>query len=383
MTNRGFLGALAVVVAMLTPAGSGWAQGPVRQIESDNTGYGTTAAEFLLFPAASRGAALGNAFAAIATDASAVYFNPSGLALMERPTVQASTMSYVADTRYGWIAAGFPFGGGARAVGVSVATFGFGDQPVYTVEDPEGESGEVYSVNQTAIGLTYAQRFSDRFAAGVTARLISDQLGRVVGRAGALDFGTTFTASVGGRPIRAAFVVQNLGTNLKHSGNALDVAVEREPPLGEQEVPQEPATGELKAKGWSLPAMFRVAVGYDAFATSLSRFTVLGEFNQPNNSDPGFNFAGEYSLTLGTSGFTAAGRIGFTYAPDNNLGPPGASSAEYAGFESSVGGEAMDGFSVGGGVRWAKRAFGLSFDYAYRDLGLLGGVSMVTVGISW
>ncbi len=358
------------------------AQTPV-QIPSDNTAYGTTAAEFLLFPVSARGAALGNAFSAIATDISATHFNPSGLVLMERPGMLASSMSYIADTRYNWIAVGFPMSGGARAFGVSITSFGFSDQPVYTIEDPQGASGETYSVSQTAIGGTYAQRFSDRFAAGLTAKFISDQLGRTTGRAFAVDFGTTFMANVNGRPLRAAFTVQNLGSNLQHTGNALDVVVRRQPPQGQQDIPQEPAAAELQAKSWSLPVTFRVALAYDAFATSAARLSLLGEFNQPNNTDAGFNFAGEYTVNVGRS-FGLAGRIGYTYASDNNLDPAGASDPTYAGFDSGIGGEGMDGFSAGGGLRWRSSSrFGVSFDYAYRDLGFLGGVNMISVGLTW
>ena len=66
----------------------------------DNTGYGGTAAEFLLLGAGARGAALGGAFAALTNDVTALYYNPAGLAQMSRPAAMVSTYSYVASTRY-------------------------------------------------------------------------------------------------------------------------------------------------------------------------------------------------------------------------------------------------------------------------------------------
>ncbi|HWO90231.1 MAG TPA: PorV/PorQ family protein [Gemmatimonadales bacterium] len=381
MRNRSVMIALGLLVAGTSAAR---AQGVIRQIESDNTAYGTTAAEFLLVPASARGAALGGGFAAIVTDVSSVHYNPAGLALMPRPGLLASQMNYVADTRYSWLAIGMPFSGGSRAIGLSVTNFGFSDQPVYTVEDPQGELGEVYSVSQTALGFTYSQQFSDRFSAGMTFKFINDRLGDVVGRAFAVDFGTSFRASVGGRPIRAAFVIQNLGSSLRHEGSALDVLVNREPPLDQQDVPQEPARARLSTKEWSLPVIFRVSMAYDLFATQSSRFSVLGEFTQPNNTEPAVNFAGEYSMNLGGSGFQLAGRLGWTTQPDNNLDPAGPSSPNYAGFESTVS-DGSDGLSAGGGLRWQRdpRGIGISFDYAYRHLGVLGSVNMITVGLNW
>jgi len=371
----------AVLLGLGTCCSMAWAQAPteaIRQVVTNNTAYGTTAAEFLQIPATARGSALGPAYAALASDLGSMYFNPAGLALLERPGVLASSMTYIADTRYAYGAFGAPFGGGSRAVGFSVTTFGFSDQPVYTVEDPQGASGQVYSVRQTAVSGTYSQQFSDRFSAGLSLKIVTDQLGEVSGQAFAVDFGTNFHSTLAGRTIRAAFTITNLGSNLRHSGTPLDVLYLRQPPAGQVQVPQEPAKATLQTKDWNLPVTFRVALAYDAFSTTSSRLTLLGEFDQPNNSEPGFNLAGEYNLTLGRSGFSLAGRAGMTYASDDNLSP----TAEAAGFESAFGSEQYR-ISAGGGLRYSRGTFGIGFDYAYRSSGLLGGVKMLGVSVSW
>ena len=371
----------AVLVTGLAPGRATAQQATIRQ---DNTAYGTTSAEFLLMSPSARGAALGASYAALATDVSAMYYNPAGLAQLPQIGIMGSSMRYVADTRLAWLGFAVPFGGGSKAFGVQVTSFGFSDQPVYTVDDPEGTSGEVYSVNETAVGLTYAQQFSDRFSAGITAKFIDDALGKVSGRAFALDFGTNFHTMVGGRPLRTSFVIQHLGTSLGHTGNAIDALVRRTPPQDVGQSAQELQPARLQTKSWSLPVMFRVGLSYDVFSTSMNRLTLMGEFSQPNNTDPGYNFGGEYNVKVGRSGFALAGRLGYTSAPDNNLDAPGAGEPNYAGFDSSVGG-GSDGLSAGGGLRWQRNphGFGLGFDYAYRNLGLLGGVNMVSVSLDW
>jgi hypothetical protein len=177
-------------------------------------------------------------------------------------------------------------------------------------------------------------------------------------------------------------VITNLGTNLRHRGAPLDVLYNRPAPAGENPVAQEPARAQLETKDWSLPVSFRVAVAYDAFATSANRLTVLGEFSQPNNSAPGFGFAGEYTLGLGSSGFSLAGRLGMTYAPDDNLDVPASGSATYAGFDTGLSGSQYR-MSAGGGLRYAKAGFGFGFDYGYRDYGLLGGVNTLGLSLNW
>jgi hypothetical protein len=350
-------------------------------VPSDNTAYGTTAGEFLLLGAGARGLALGGAFAALTTDVSALYYNPAGLAQLPHGSVMVSSNRYVADTKYTWAGLAIPVGGGSRAFGVQLGNFGFTDQPIYTVEQPDGTGG-TYSVSETFVGASYAQNFSDRFSAGITAKFLSDKLGQVSGTAMAMDFGTSFhTQALGGRLLRASFVIQNLGTTLKHSGVPLDATTPRPPVPGQVDVPQENQPAALKAKDWGLPVLFRVGVALDALSQDMAKLTVLSEFTQPNNSRPGFSLGGEFTLSdIGKSGFSVVGRGSYAYQSDNNL-----DVGTGAGFQTTLGGqENRDGLAGGFGVGYKRpTGFGMGFDYAYRSLGVLGGTNTFSFSINW
>jgi hypothetical protein len=370
--------ALAVTLAFAAPVAA-------QQVGQDNTGFGTSSGEFLLLGASARGAALGGAFAALSKDVAALYYNPAGLAEMPRPGAMVSTYSYVAGTRYTWAGIGFPLAGGARAIGVSLGTFGFSNQPVYTLDNPDG-TGETYSVAETFIAGTYAQNFSDRFSAGFTAKLISDALGRTKASAFALDFGTNFHAMIGQRPIRAAFVIQNLGTNLAHTGSGLDQGITRAPPLGTVNIPQEPQPVSLKSSSWSLPVLFRIGVAFDLLTLGQSRVTALSEFTQPNNNKPGAGGGLEYTLSnIAHSGFSVSGRASYTIQPANQLNPNDPAVAPDPGFAThySTGSFTQYGIAAGGGVEYNRGTFRLGFDYAYRELGPLGGTNYLSFGLSW
>jgi len=352
----------------------------VAQQAQDNTGYGGTSGEFLLLGAGARGAALGGAFAALTQDVTALYYNPAGLSQMTRPSAMVSTYSYVAKTRYSWVGIGLPMSGGARAVGLSVGTFGFSDQPVYTLEDPDG-TGETYSVAETFLGLTYSQNFSDRFSAGFTAKMISDHLGSTTATGFAIDFGTNFHAMVGERPIRAAFVIDNLGANLRHDGAALETGVTRAPPLGTVDIPQELQPARLRTSSWGLPVQFRVGVALDVLNQGSNRVSVLGEFTQPVNTKPGGGAGLEWALNnVGNSGFSLAARGSYTLQPDNKLDPGNA-----AGFTTSISTSSLssDGIAVGGGLAYGRGTWHVGFDYAYRNLGALGGTNFLSFSVSW
>lgn len=344
--------------------------------QQNNVQFGVTSAEFMLLGAGARGTALGGAYSAIANDASALYYNPAGIALMSRPGVVVGTYDYVADTRYSWGGVAFPFDGASKSVGVQAGTFGFKDQPVFTVDQPEG-TGATYDVSETFLGLTYAQNFSDRFSAGITAKYISDNLGDANGKAFAVDFGTNFHAALKGHPVKFSFVLANLGTNISYDGNALISGSPRDPLTGQDPVPEIPQPSQLRTKGFPLPTIFRVGLSYDLLTGGSNRITILSDFNQPNNNKAGASGGLEFvSKNLGGSPFSAALRGSYSYIASNNISPKTLPTT----LNSR---ENRQGLAAGGGLMYGRAGFNLSVDYAYRYLGILGATHFISFGLGW
>ncbi len=137
------------------------------------------------------------------------------------------------------------------------------------------------------------------------------------GRAFALDFGADFHSKLNGRPVRLGFTVQNLGTTLSYSGGDLNENVPRDTTGS-----GEPVSGQLKTKSFSLPTVFQVALAYDLIssASQNNKLTLIGSFNQANSNRAGFGFASEWTTRhLGGSGFGAALRGSYSWAPANNI----------------------------------------------------------------
>jgi hypothetical protein len=362
---------LAVAVAGLLPTVA------VAQTNdnADNVGYGTTSAEFLLLGAAARGTALGGSYIAVATEVGGLNANPAAIALMTRPGAQFSQFNYVADTKLNWGAIAFPFGGGSKAFGLQIGTFGFSDQPVYTPSEPDG-TGEFYNVSETFAAITWAQNFSDRFSVGITAKGVFDQLGQANGSAFAVDFGTHFHSNVNGKPIRFAFTLTNLGTSLKYQGDALLTTSPRDSIEGQDPIANLPQPSILRTSGFQLPTAFRVGLGYDLLSSGNNRFTILGEFNQVSSNKAAFGFAGEFAANkLGGSGFGVAARASYSSTPANTY------SGDSYGVSAVENGS--QGVALGGGLNYQSANFSLGFDYAYRKLGLLGTTNFFTVSLGW
>lgn len=374
-----FAGAL---LAIAGPAAAQEAPDPIIEVERENKGYGTTSAEFLQFGAGARGMALAPAFAALTRDVEALYYNPASLPLMEGMEAGFTMMPYFADTNYLWAGLALPLGGGEYGFGISLSSFGFSDAPVYTEEDQTNESQLTYNVRQTAIGLSFAHAFIDRFSGGFTARLISDQLGQTSATGVAFDIGTNYHAELAGRPISMAFVIQNLGTTLKHTGSGLNFAAN--PVVEDPDVPVkslDPAPARFEAASSPIPVVFRVGVAYDAVSSASNRLSLLGEFNEAYNTGAGFGAGAEWAWSPEDGPFAAALRGSYAYQADNSIS--NREEDEFAGYDEADS-EGLDGLTLGAGLRYnLAEAYAVKVDYAWRHFGALGQRSVFTVGLGW
>ena len=374
--NRKLAAVLALVFLPGVAAAQGTPTAPVANPNQDNTAYGGTAAVFLTLPSDARGAALGGAYSSLVNDVTSTFYNPAGLSLMGGPQAMFGYTSYVADTRQVAGAIGWSLRGGEWGIGASVESFGFSNAPVYTEELQDG-SGEVYSVASTAVGLTTSFQFSDRFSAGITGRLVSEALGRASASGFTVDFGTNYHGEVAGRPLRASFVILNYGTSFTERGSVLNSNVD----LIDNTMNVEPQPAQLRTSAFEPPTQFRVGVSYDLLAATNNRFTLLSEFYQPNDAQPGYGFGAEWMGRM-SSGLSAALRGSFTFAGDNSDADI-STGFQQAAFATDDNGQKWDGLALGGGLGWKSGSFNIGVDYAYRNLGLLPSVNQFSVRLGW
>jgi hypothetical protein len=377
----------AVVLVVAAP-GLLWAQvletptepdNPV-QVAGENTGFGTVSGEFLQFGASARGMALGGAYSTIADNVDVMHYNPANLTFLDGPQANLTVMPYFADTDYYWAGLAFPFSDNDFGLGVFLGRFGFADQPIYTVTDQEGLSGETYSVNEVVAGLSFAHAFIDRFSAGGTIKYISDDLagGSLSGAKATtvtFDFGVNFHSELWNRPIALAFVVQNLGGSLGHSGEALRFrdfnASGSDPSVPDQNV--DAPFAAFDSDNFPLPRLFRAGLSYDLISSDAIRLSALGEFVESNNQKPQFGFGGEFAWTSQDGPLGAALRGSYTTQPDHE---------DFGGISASNVG--MDGIAFGGGLFYKiSDQYLIQFDYAYRHFGALGSVDAFTFTLGW
>ena len=310
---------------------------------------GTTAGAFLQIGVGPRAAALGGAVTAGVADATALYWNPAGLAAMRTGEVVSAHSEWLADVSHDYVGVAVPLWGGVA--GASVTILGVPEQEVRTELDQDG-TGETFDASSTALGITYGRAITERFALGGTVKLIQERIWHSSASAVAVDIGTQFrTDFFGGLVIGAQ--LSNFGTDLRLDGRDLRTTVDPAPS-------QDGNNGQIPADyaldAWSLPLDFKLGIVARPLNTALNQLTVAVDALHPSSNYESLNVGAEYGFR---ERFFLRG-----------------------GFQGLFLDEAEGGLSLGVGVHQPlPYPDGMAkLDFAYRDAGRLGRVQ--TIGLS-
>ncbi|MDX1701439.1 MAG: PorV/PorQ family protein, partial [Melioribacteraceae bacterium] len=149
---------------------------------------GTTAAKFLSIGVGPRANAMGGAFAAIANDASSMYWNPAGIGLVEKFEGIFTYTEMFADINLNYFGIVIP-AGDIGNIGVNVTALNIGEMDVTTEDFPEG-TGETFTAGSYAFGLSYARFITDNFVVGANIKYIRENIYNSSAEGLAIDIGT-------------------------------------------------------------------------------------------------------------------------------------------------------------------------------------------------
>lgn len=302
---------------------------------------GTSIANTLKIGLGARAAAMGEAFTAVADDASALYWNPAGL------SNTTTNEAYFTHTQ--WFAGINQSTGNAtlriddeHVVGISIARTGLPEVKVTTETQPFG-TGQTFQFDNLVAGVSYAHRFTDQFSAGVTVRYIRETLGDVAVNAFTVDAGTFYWTGLG--TTRFAVAVSNFSNQKEPEGTV--VLYDR--------------TAVSGFRGFDAPTVFRIGFAMDPILDSTNRLTVALQLNHPSDNAENYALGGEYALTF-SDAFPAQ-------------------ILARAGYKLNV---EEENISAGAGVRIPVfDDYRVAVDYAWTNFRTLGAVHRFSAGIQF
>lgn len=322
---------------------------------------GTTAANFLEIGFGSAGAAMGDAYVTQANDVTGIYWNPAGLAFMEKSEIQQTLQPWVVDIHTSFLAAGIVIPE-VGTLGFSFTLTDYGDMDVTTVQEQEG-TGERFSASDYALSLAYARPITNWFAFGAAVKYIGSNVWHMNASALALDLGvsvrTQFFSPTSEREdgMIIAMSISNYGTRMKYDGMDLLQSTDISPDKGHYE----DVRSKFDTDEWELPLIFRLGVGINALKTENQKITITSDALHPNNNAESVNFGLSYEYLDPTFGKVTlrSGYKGAFLEKD---------AAQY-------------GLTFGGGIeKYFLGNIALKLDYAFRDIGILGNVHTYSIG---
>ncbi|MCH8286353.1 PorV/PorQ family protein [candidate division KSB1 bacterium] len=319
--------------------------------QEDVNKTGSTAANFLKLDVGARAIALGGAFTALATDGTAMLYNPAGIADFTKLTFMYHNIDLYADIRQQVIGLTVPIGA-ASTFGIYVNYVDLGSiERTNTVSQNGGLNQLIFSSN-VSYGITFARRLTDRVLFGVAAKYVKEKLWNESATGISFDFGTIYEPGIGG--LRLGLAIRHLGPEMRMDKGPGTTFFKQQESLF-------PGNRELEARfitqKFAMPISFVSALVFDLVgptsvlaAHDIHRLSIITEvsdtFDAPIRSIFAFEYEWNSMLAL---------RSGI--------------KQNYDLFE----------WSFGGGLKIPLRNSDLIFDYAYADYGDLEGVYVTSI----
>ena len=310
--SRKKLLAAAVLAALAVPrfAGHAFAGG----------GQGTSAFQFLQLGVGARPSAMGETFAGVADDVNSIYWNPAGLAGLERREATLSHAQWLEGIKYSNGAAALPLKKGTIGVAFNVLNTG----AIQKVDNTGLRLSENYNLLD-AMGLVSYARSWGGLALGANLKYISSRIEEETAHSYAADLGAFYGGfRPWGRELGLGLSMQNLGTKAKY--------------VSEES---------------SLPVLIRAGGSLQLFKSLL----IASDLNYIEKNI-NFHCGAEYTRALGT--VVLAARAGYKDDTVKELG-------------------GLSGLTAGMGIKWS----GYQLDYAWNSFTDLGITHRVSLGIKF
>ncbi|MBN1154450.1 PorV/PorQ family protein [candidate division KSB1 bacterium] len=301
---------------------------------------GQTGLQFLKVDASARAAAMGGAYTMPGNDASAMFYNPAGIGMMDKNfDFFANRTEWIADISYNVAALAKDFEKwGTFGVSFIVADYGGDLIGTRYANNEKGyeKTGDI-DVGAYAVGLSYARSLTDRFSIGGQIRYAGQHLGSSLITVGgeekenkvsgfAFDFGTIFYP--GFHSLQLGMCINNFSTEFKYED-----------------------------EGFQLPLTFRIGVAMDVldlWGEHQNPLLIAIDAIHPRDYTERIHVGGEYWFNN-----IIALRTGYKFNYDE------------------------EGFSAGVGFKQEVGGIAVKLDYAYSHLGVFEEVSRFSLGIAF
>ena len=278
---------------------------------------GTVGLKFLDIGVGGRALAMGEAYAAVANDASAVFWNPAGIVHISTGDVFFGYTNWPADINLYSGAIVKKTGIGHIGAHFSILSTGLMNRTTYENQDGAGQGTFVFE--DWAMGVSYARYLTDRFSFGTNFKFIREKLADWDEKGWAFDIGTYY--DTGFKSLRIGMAILNFGPDFRYDVPDFDGVPVAAPYNGHADGLDNDGDSfvdnDQEEAAVPLPLSFRAGIAFEVFESASSKATMAAELMHPSDNEEHYNLGGEYwfqdlialragyKLNLDEGGFTA------------------------------------------------------------------------------
>ncbi len=250
----------------------------------------------LLINPFTRSSGWGSANSASVMGLEAQYLNVAGLAHVEKTELLVARTNWLGGTGTKINSFGFSQKmGNASALAFGVMSMDFGDIPVTTVEQPEGNLG-TFKPQFLNLNLSYAKEFSNSIFGGINVKVISESIANMKASGICFDGGIQYVTSFGKdkelkrKNVHFGISLKNVGPQVRYRGDGLAVK-------GSILSTGAPQTFEMRSQEYDLPSMVNIGAAYDYYFSKENndqRLTAALNFTSNSFTQDQFSLGFEY-----------------------------------------------------------------------------------------
>lgn len=148
---------------------------------------------------------------------------------------------------------------------------------VRTEFHPDG-NGTYFSVNNSALGLSYAANLTNMFSVGITLNYVYESIAEYKNHTATADIGFLYKTDL--KDLRFAVMVQNFGGNSSLTGSEYPVAFNRE---------------DIDLSDYTVPTVFKMGFSFVPWKNDVRKWLFSAELNHPNDNSENLRFGVQYS----------------------------------------------------------------------------------------
>lgn len=264
---------------------------------------GSAGASHMLINPWARSAAIGDAGGAHVNGLEATFHNIAGLAFTDKTQIKFNYSNWMGSAGIAFNSAGIALRvSESDVIAVSVQSMNFGDIPITTVANPEGNIG-FFTPRANIFNVGYAKAFSASIYGGINFKVISESISNLKASGMAIDAGIRYVTGEQ-EQVKFGIALKNVGPVMRYKGDGLAQQVNYVS-TGYQ------ASLEERSATYEMPSLLSIMGSYDFIFNENSKLIAAFGFTANSFSKDQFRVGLDYGMSTGKVAFNLRG--GFVY----------------------------------------------------------------------